>query len=271
MNKRVWSIAFFCLAAGCVQGEENVPAKTRDQDLKVVLKKTYFHAQAEPFLNMVAMEAASSSEKSLDSEEVVQKFREAFDDPAVQAKFHDAYSVFTDEEVKEIRRIHESPVFEKYGQHGAQAFQKNMAAMIDVFKEIIDKNGAVKEKEELASDAGIVEITQSNFQKEIEESTIPVVIDVYSSNCPPCRMMEPILEQMSREYKDAVRFVRINSDKELELARKYEVTQLPTLLFVKPGEAEASLRTTGFTSKKDLQAKMVEFLKTDDAEIENIR
>lgn len=264
MKKRLGLIVSFCLAFNCLQGEE--ASNSRNQDLKVILQKVFFHSKAEAFLSMIAMDAASSCEKTLDLGEVVKKFRESFEEDAVQAKFRDAYAVFSDAEIQEIRRIYENPVFEKYGQHGTQAFQENIASLREIFKEIIDVHGVEKKKEELADEAELLEITSSNFKKEIEESTKPLIVDVYSNNCPPCRLMEPIFKELSHEYKNSIRFVKMNCDDQIELARQYGVTQLPTLLFIKPGGEPASMKAIGFTSKKEFQEKIAEFLQTQDLE-----
>jgi thioredoxin 1 len=108
---------------------------------------------------------------------------------------------------------------------------------------------------------------QTNYQKEIAESTKPLIVDVYSNACPPCRMMEPIFEALSREYKDSIRFVKINCDTESELAKKYDVKALPTLLFIKPGERHEVMKASGFTPKKDFQAKIEEFLKSQETTV----
>ena len=114
---------------------------------------------------------------------------------------------------------------------------------------------------EMISD--VLEITQENFQKEICESTKPIIVDIYSNSCQPCRLMESILKEMSIEYKGEIRFVKINCEREIQLARKYNVTQLPTFLFIRPGEETPVLLVKGFTSKKNFQAKIAEFLQKD--------
>jgi thioredoxin 1 len=109
----------------------------------------------------------------------------------------------------------------------------------------------------------VLEITQANFQEEILESKKPVVIDIYSNSCQPCRLMESTFKEMSLEYKGEIRFAKINCETEIELARKYNVTQLPTFLFIRPGKETPALQVKGFTSKKNFQAKISEFLQKE--------
>lgn len=116
--------------------------------------------------------------------------------------------------------------------------------------------------------ADVLEITQDNFQKEICESTKPIIVDIYSKSCQPCRLMESILKEMSIEYKGEIRFVKINCETEVQLARKYNVTQLPTFLFFRPGEETPALMVKGFTSKKNFQAKINEFLEKEPPKIQ---
>lgn len=258
MKTKIWLLAF-CIGASPLCCEES---QTRNQDIQCILEKTFFHPQMDHFLNMLVLEATSAGEKTLNPSETIERFKERFAEEATQAKFREGYSIFSDAEVREIRKIFENPAYEKYMQCGGEVFQKILPIAKEMFKEIVDENGVAKSAEKLGSN--FLEITQANFQKEVKGSSKPLLVDVYSSSCPPCRLMEPILEELSQEF-ESIRFVKINCDTEIELARKYGVTQLPTFLFIKPGQEEAVARVTGFTPKKALEEKISEYflVKTD--------
>lgn len=246
------------LLALCIGTSPLYCEETRSQDLQCILERTFLHPQMDQFLNMLVLEATSAGEKTLDAKEAIGKFKELFAEEATQVKLRDAYTVFSDAEVREIRKIFESPAYEKYMQHGGEAFQKNLTVLREMFKEIVDQNGVVKSMEDLGSD--FLEITSANFEKEVKESSKPLVVDFYSTSCPPCRLMEPIFEELSQEFGETVRFVKVNCGAEIELARKYGVTQLPTFLLIKPGQEEAAAKVIGFTPKEAFKGKISEFL-----------
>ncbi|MES2273161.1 MAG: thioredoxin domain-containing protein [Chlamydiota bacterium] len=263
MKKRVGFLVFIVTSCNMLFSLPNPePAHLRNQDIKIILQKTLLSESGKPLLNMMAAEAISLSQKTIDAEDLIQKFRASFEEETTLAKFCEPYSIFTDAEIRELRKIHENPVYEKFSRQGVQTFQTIFQNSKDALKDLADNNGVNKKTNDLAS--SLLEITQDNFHREIEESTKPLIIDVYSTSCPPCRLIEPIFEELSHEYQDTIRFVKLNWQTQNELARRYGVTHLPTLLFIKPGEKTASLKTVGFTSKKELQAKITEFLAAEE-------
>ena len=263
MKKRVWTTAVLCLAVVGLYGEEN----ERQQDLKVIVQKTFFNEQMEPFYNILGMQAVAESNKQLDPTTLLEKFYAVMKEEATIQKFYAPYSIFTDEEIHEVRKIMENPVYQKFSKEGVAVFQNAMASFKEIFQGILDRNGVEKAAEKVASH--LLEITQSNFQKEVGESKKPLIVDVYSTTCGPCKMMEPILEELSQKYQEEIRFAKINCATEVELAKKYGVTGVPTLLFIKPGTEKPAIRMVGYTSKKDFEAKIAEFLKEEQPASQN--
>lgn len=270
MKKNIWSIVAISLlcaisyplvATTVTVTETTTKATSSIEDLRFILQKTFLNSKAEPFLNMVASEAIRESGKEMDTADLLAKFREAFNGDETLAKLSAPYlSLFSTEEIRQLKVIHETPVFEKYTQQGNQVFQSNFMTIQDTFKELATKYGVEKSAENEVS-SNIIEVTEENFKEVVEQADKPLVIDIYSTTCGPCKMMEPILKELSHQYKGEVQFVKINCDTQSALAARYGVTHLPTILFVKPGEEAVTLKTTGFTSKKDLNDKIVEFVK----------
>lgn len=79
------------------------------------------------------------------------------------------------------------------------------------------------------------EITDANFKEVVLESTKPVVLDIWAPWCGPCRMIAPILEQLSDEHAN-VEFVKCNVDENPGVAQKFGIRSIPTVLFFKNGE-----------------------------------
>lgn len=81
----------------------------------------------------------------------------------------------------------------------------------------------------------VKQLTNEEFEKNVKSSDKIVFVDFYADWCGPCRMMAPVVEEISEEV-DGVDFYKVNCDDEQELASKYEVMTIPTLLILKKGE-----------------------------------
>ena len=78
--------------------------------------------------------------------------------------------------------------------------------------------------------------SSQQFEQEVLNSANPVFVDFWAEWCGPCRMVSPVVEELSNEYVDKVDFVKINVDDNGELAQKYNVFSIPTLAIFKNGE-----------------------------------
>ncbi|MFA5074657.1 MAG: thioredoxin [Candidatus Babeliales bacterium] len=104
----------------------------------------------------------------------------------------------------------------------------------------------------------VIEIVAENFEKEINKSDKPVVLDIFATWCGPCQQMAPVFEELSKEMI-AYKFAKINIDDQRDLAIKYQVSSIPTFIFIKNGQVVA--RETGYMNKASLKNKIEEKLK----------
>ena len=104
----------------------------------------------------------------------------------------------------------------------------------------------------------MLNITKSNFEKEVIFSEIPVVLDFWATWCGPCKMLSPVLDELAAEYSDRARFCKVNVDDELELSARFGIASIPTLIFFKNGEILK--KTVGYHEKDELEETLKELL-----------
>jgi len=97
----------------------------------------------------------------------------------------------------------------------------------------------------------VVIITKDNFEQEVVKSDKPVMIDFWASWCGPCKMVAPIMEQLSEEYEGEAKICKVNVDVESELAVKFRVMSIPTVMVYKDGNMVE--RIVGARSKEDFK------------------
>ena len=100
----------------------------------------------------------------------------------------------------------------------------------------------------------IVSITEENMKAEIEESKLPVIIDVYASWCGPCQQMNPIFEELEKEMGNSYKFAKINVDDARGLSIKLGVTSVPTFVFMKNNEIKG--KEVGYINKDAFKEKI---------------
>lgn len=96
-----------------------------------------------------------------------------------------------------------------------------------------------------------IQINSENFNEEVIESKMPIMVDFFATWCGPCKMLSPIIEQISDEYDGKICVKKVDIDESPDLAQKFEIMSVPMLVFFKDGEVKK--RESGFMSKEQLK------------------
>ena len=100
--------------------------------------------------------------------------------------------------------------------------------------------------------------TDANFEKEVIKSDLPVLVDFWSSWCPPCKMVEPVIKDLAEQYNGRLKIGKLNVDQNPKTATRYAIQGVPTFIVFNSGKVRQ--RRTGAQSEAQLQEILSEVL-----------
>jgi thioredoxin len=83
----------------------------------------------------------------------------------------------------------------------------------------------------------VMELNEADFESQLKQATLPVVVDFYATWCGPCKMLAPILEQLAAEFQGRIQFAKVNVDEAPTSAATHQITGVPTLMLFQGGKA----------------------------------
>ncbi len=104
----------------------------------------------------------------------------------------------------------------------------------------------------------VVRLTDANFEREVLESDIPVLVDFWASWCPPCKMVEPVMADLATHYDGQIKVGKLHVDRNPKTRNRYNILGVPTFALFRGGKVVA--QKTGAQSKKQLQQMLAEVL-----------
>lgn len=111
-----------------------------------------------------------------------------------------------------------------------------------------DKKGGIK--------MSVLKINSENYEEEVLKADKPVIIDFYADWCGPCRMMSPIIDEIAEEKADSIKVGKVNVDENQDLAMKYGVMSIPTIVIIKNGKVEKTF--VGVREKSEILGAALE-------------
>lgn len=100
----------------------------------------------------------------------------------------------------------------------------------------------------------IIHLDSENYETEVNQSDIPVIVDFYADWCGPCQMIAPVMDELAEQYSGKAKICKVNIDSQRKLAISNKVMSVPTLLFIKNGEVVD--RVTGAMPKASFEGKI---------------
>ncbi len=104
----------------------------------------------------------------------------------------------------------------------------------------------------------VTSLTEGTFDEEVAAGDVPVLVDFWAEWCGPCKMIAPVLDEIAEEQEGKVKIAKLNVDEAAEVARRFEVMSIPTLILFKDGEP--TKRIVGAKGKAQLLEEIEEFI-----------
>lgn len=99
-----------------------------------------------------------------------------------------------------------------------------------------------------------IQVTDENFEKDVLQSQLPVLVDFWAPWCSPCRMLTPVIEELAKEYAGKVRIGKLNTDEHPQTAGRFRIQAIPALLFFKGGKLVEQLQ--GVHPKAEIKKRL---------------
>jgi len=105
----------------------------------------------------------------------------------------------------------------------------------------------------------VLHVVESDFKKEVLESDAPVLVDFWAPWCGPCKMIAPLLDELAKEYEGRLKVAKVNVDEDSQVASRYGIMSIPTLIFFKNGKVMG--QAVGVLSRNELKNKIEEYVR----------
>ena len=108
------------------------------------------------------------------------------------------------------------------------------------------------------TEGNVIHITKDTWQTEVMQAEVPVLVDFWAEWCGPCKMIIPVLNELAGELAGKIKIGKVNVDENQELAEKFHIRSIPTMLVIKGGAVQEQM--VGALRKADMKAKLTPYL-----------
>ena len=185
-------------------------------------------------------------------ESAVQSYENALDDSDIDLN-----------ELKQIQDFYDSEIGSRWLAASTRGNMESQGALWAMTTEVLQ--GLPSAEDALSPNMGgeiahaaVINVNDKTFRAEVEESSLPVVVDFYASWCGPCKRMHPIMEKLAAEYGNKYKFVKVDIDDARGLADRFSVKSIPTFLFFKDGKLVGTEK--GASSESAFLSKIEKYL-----------
>lgn len=200
----------------------------------------------------------TSLEKKAEIPEVLSLLKSQLEKKEFKMKWAEKFgSLFTESELMLLASYHKSDAHKKMMKN-IDCFSSYFVECSSLIETILrDFPNQPKEEEiQVHSSFSVLTVTNENFEKEVLNSDIPVVIKAFGKTCPPCKVLAPIFSELGAEMSGKIKFVQFDAQKETEISKKFNISALPTLIFVKNGKTVK--KVTGLVQKETILMDMLQ-------------
>ncbi len=236
--------------------EESQETSKKRDIIAFIRASTLQPEQMESMLSIFVKQAMASGKKNAEIEEVVAGVKKQILSDAFIERFTLPFEkTFSQEEIQLLTTFYKSEAMKKCFKYNGEFFAPIFTAFREVIQEVLNTYPSVEEKEKPDR---VITLTKANYQKEVQESDLPIVLDVYANWCEPCKAVAPIFSQLSKELTGKVKFVKLDIDKEESLAKSLGIEVVPTFLFFKKGKVVQ--RCNGVADQNVLAVEIIKSL-----------
>lgn len=130
-------------------------------------------------------------------------------------------------------------------------WERIFSLLIDrIFKFLYNLQIIISEENKMAE----LDINEQNFEQEVVSSDVPVLLDFWAPWCGPCKMLMPVVEELAKEYDGKIKVGKVNTDENMSLSSKFQITSIPCLIIFKNGKPINKM--VGFRPKNDIKKEI---------------